>query len=134
MTTKIIKNSYETIEGIAKAAQSGLGDMAQDAKQSITGDTGTETAAPKTVSDPTKKQIKSDDQAKLQQMRQNLAQINQQIQEARKKREHKEVQEEQKKVQEKQFKKQETKKKESVLDKLIKSQQGSKEGVQRVSG
>ncbi len=133
MANRIINTSLETIEGIAKAAQRGIGDMANDAKQAVTGDIGTETAAPKTVSDPTKKQIKSDDQAKMQQMRQNLAQINQQIQEARKKREHKEVQEEQKQVQEKQIKKQEDKKKNVALDQSIKSQQGSKE-VQRVSG
>lgn len=126
MSNKIIKNSFETIEGIAKA-------VGNDAKQSITGQYPSDTP-PQVLPDQQKKVIKTDDSQKMQTIRQNLAKINQQIVEARKKREQKVVQEEHKQVQEKQEKQFETKKKESVLMKLIKSNKGTKEGLPKASG
>jgi len=126
VANKIVKNTFETIEGIAKG-------MGQDATQSLTG----QYPSPKpqaTLPTEQKTDIKTDEQKNLQIARQNIAKINQQIVEARKKRENRVVTEEKKQVQEKQEQKFEAKKKESVLMKLIKSQKGTKEGLPKASG
>ena len=82
-----------------------------------------------------RKNMARDDAQKMQQVRQNLVKINQEIVQARKSREHPpvapEAQLERARRNEKIV---EQKKKESVLQKLIKSRQGSKEAMQRASG
>ncbi len=127
MSNRVIKNTFETIEGITKG-------VVNDAKQSITGQYPSDTPKPQPLPDQQKKAIKSDDSQQIQAVRQNLAKINQQIVEIRKKRENKVVQEERKEDQKKQEKQYQEKKKESLLSKIIKSQKGTKEGVNRVGG
>lgn len=89
---------------------------------------------PKQVPNDQKQQIKQDDQAKAAQIRRNIANINAQIAEIRKKKEHESRRVEEHEKQAKKQEKVEKKKEESVLAKIIKSQKGTKEGMQRVSG
>jgi uncharacterized protein involved in exopolysaccharide biosynthesis len=127
----IIKNSLETIEGVAKtvggAAQKGMTDVGSDVVESITGNT-------KPLPNQQKQQIKQDDTQKQQVIRQNLVKLNEQIIQARKKREESYKQATQAKEEKKEEKKFEEKKKENFLMKLIKSRKGTKEGMQRASG
>ena len=75
-----------------------------------------------------------DDVRKMQQVRQNLVKINQEIVQARRSREQQYQQKDRVKQQVEERQVFEKKKKESVLQKLIKSRQGSKEAMQRASG
>jgi|SRR3989339_1969100 len=113
-------------KGVAAAAKPVVKtaeDMFKDALQSLTGNY------------KDKQALQAEEAKKIQEARVRLAQINKEIVEARKKREHLPAAPEaqllragqEKKVVEKQ-------KKESVLAKMIKSRQGSKEAMQRASG
>ena len=113
-------------KGVAAAAKpvgKTAEDMFKDALQSLTGNY------------KDKQALQAEEAKKIQEARVRLAQINKEIVEARKKREHLPAAPEaqllragqEKKVVEKQ-------KKESVLAKMIKSRQGSKEAMQRASG
>ncbi len=107
---------------VAKPVVKTAEDMFKDALQSLTGDYG------KPI-----EQIEQSETKKLQEARARLAQINKEIVEARKKREQA-PQAEQKPSfvpQQRDFGRA---RKESVLAKMIKSRQGSKEAMQRASG
>lgn len=133
MANKIATTSFETIEGIAKAANRGMADVAGDVAQAVSGGVD-ESLQGQVLPSSQKSQIKDQDAQHAAQVRQNIAQINQQIVEARRKRENKVIQTERKTIQENQVKKFEAKKKESVLMKLIKSYKGTKEGLPKASG
>lgn len=122
------------IKAVIKPVKKGAADMFKDALQSLTGNYSQQVEQGQ--SPVQTQQVKQDEAKKLQETRSRLAQINREIEEIRKKRDGqnkpseqiKQIkQTEQKKVVEKQ-------KKESVLAKLIKSRQGSKESMQRASG
>lgn len=123
---QIIKNTFEGIEGIARSTVSQVKklpmEMMRDAIASLGGQVTTVTQADQT-------EIKTKDKRDLMVARQNLASIIVELKQMKRDKPQ-EVQmdvKEQKKVLEK-------KKKESVLMKLIKSKQGSKEAMQRASG
>ena len=124
---KLEKGVAAVVKPVAKTAQ----EMFTDAVQSLTGSH----EKPIEQNEQTK-QIEQNEAKRLQEARARLTQINKEIVEARKKREEREskrVEEPEKKKQE-QKKVVEQKKKESVLAKMIRSRQGSKEAMQRASG
>ncbi len=124
---KLEKGAAAAVKPVAKTAQ----EMFTDALQSLTGNY--DKQAPQ--ADQATQALQAEEAKKIQEARARLAQINKEIIEARKKREERESRrveepekkQEQRKVVEKQ-------KKESVLAKMIKSRQGSKEAMQRASG
>lgn len=138
----------ESFERLGKKAAQPVKQMATDVARDVSESLGfspsnsdsatLEHAVPtKTISSKALGQIKTGDAARLQQIRQNLARINQDIVEARKKREQKyqeRTQQAEQKQQQQQVKKVEEVKKESVLQKLIKSRKGTKESMARASG
>lgn len=119
---RLEKGVAAAVKPVTKTAQ----EMFTDAVQSLTGNYNDKQAPQADQAEEAKK---------IQEVRAKLAQINKEIVEARKKREHPpatpEAQPEragqEKKVVEKQ-------RKESVLAKMIRSRQGSKEAMQRASG
>ena len=118
--------SFESIERLGKkAAQT----VSQDIKESLLGDI-------KTLTPEQKQKVFADEQKqqrRLQTMRQNIQVISQQMAEIRKKRRQQGEQKAQ--VEQKTMPiSQEKQKKESVLAKLLKSREGTKEGMQRASG
>lgn len=115
-------NTFESIENLGKKA-------GQVVKQTtaVVGQDIAEQFGLREIPKEEKQEIKKQDKS-------NLAVINQQIAEIRKKREQKQVEVKQEKKLEAQKKFFEQKKKESLLFKIIKSQKGTKEGVQRVGG
>ncbi|KKU28497.1 MAG: hypothetical protein UX80_C0003G0044 [Candidatus Amesbacteria bacterium GW2011_GWA2_47_11b] len=123
---KMEKGVAAAAKPVVKTAE----EMFKDAVQSLTGNYGKpieQSGQPE--------QIKQDEAKRLQVARARLAQINKEIVEARKKREEREsrrVEEPEKKQEQKKVV--EKKEKESVLAKMIKSRQGSKEAMQRASG
>jgi len=131
---RAVREYAEKLEkGVAAAAKPGVKtaeEMFKDAVQSLTGNYGKpieQSGQPE--------QIKQDEAKRLQVARARLAQINKEIVEARKKREEREsrrVEEPEKKQEQKKVV--EKKEKESVLQRMIKSRQGSKEAMQRASG
>lgn len=123
------RNSFETIENLGAKA-------GQVVKQTVAvvGQDISEQLGLKEISKDKKEEIKKEDQNKKAVVARNLDAINKQIAEIKKRREQKQ---EQVKHVDNQAKKQnefEKKKKESLLAKIIKSQQGTKEGVNRVGG
>ena len=130
---------FEKLETLGKTAakpvKRAVGDAFTDALQSLTGNYPQDVEKNQPMPQGQQKNMARDDAQKMQQVRQNLAKINQEIVQARKSREHPpvapEAQLERARRNEKVV---EQKKKESVLQKLIKSRQGSKEAMQRASG
>lgn len=122
------------VKAVVKPVKKTATDMLKDALQSLTGNYGqqVEQGQPPVQT----QQVKQDEAKKLQEIRSRLAQINREIEEIRKKREQayraKQAPQANQAKQEKKMTEQ--KKKESVLAKLIKSRQGSKESMQRASG
>jgi hypothetical protein len=131
----IKNNSFETIEGIARAAGSaakqGIADVAKDASESITGNYPSASSG-QVLPEQQKIQIKSTDDKKAVAVRQNIAQMNQKQQQFRQQKQQQQNQQVQKQAQVKQEKKFEVQKKESILSKILKSRKGTKEGVNRV--
>ncbi len=126
--------SFESIERLGKKAVKATSQIASevtgDIKESLLGEINTLTPVEKQRA-VLQEQAK---QRRLQQMRQNVQLMNQQIEEIRKKRQQKDEQKQQV-VQQQQVKKyQEKQKKESVLAKLLKSREGTKESISRASG
>ncbi len=119
-------NTFESIEKlthqVAQPAGELVKEVAGDVKESM--GLGVEKS----------QQIKQSDKAKISQIKQNIAVINQQMAQERKKREQKWQEQTKQQEQVKQVKKVAEKKKESVLQRLIKSREGTKEGMPRASG
>lgn len=125
---RLEKGAVAAARPVAKTAQ----EMFKDAVQSLTGSYDQQNQP--SQRNQQDQQIKQDEARRLQETRARLVQINREIEEIRKKRDHPPTaptaqfeRAKEKKVVEKQ-------KKESVLAKLIKSRQGSKEAMQRASG
>ena len=129
---------FEKLETLGKMAakpvKRAVGDAFTDALQSLTGNYLQDVEKNQPMPQGQQKNMARDDAQKMQQVRQNLAKINQEIVQARKSREQQYQQKDQVKQQVEEKKVFEKKKKESVLQKLIKSRQGSKEAMQRASG
>ena len=129
---------FEKLETLGKMAakpvKRAVGDAFTDALASLTGNYPQDVEKNKPMPQGLQKNMAQDDAQKIQQVRQNLAKINQDIIMARKKGEQQYQQKNQVKQQVEEKKGFEKKKKESVLQKLIKSRQGSKEAMQRASG
>ncbi len=130
----VVKDSFESIERLGKkAAQIGsqvTSEVTQDVKESIFGDI-------KSLTAEEEQRVIVQEQAKqkrVQQMRQNVQILNQQIEEIRKKRQQKEEQKKQVEQHQQGRKYEQKQKKESVLQKLLKSREGTKEGMPRASG
>lgn len=113
---------------VAKPIKKAVSDVTRDVTDSFG-----LTDLPKQVPNDQKQQIKQNDAAKMAQIRQNVANMNAQMAEIRKKREQQPVSEKEKNPPSLKLRK-DKEKKESVLMKVIKSQKGTKEGMQRVSG
>lgn len=126
---KLEKGAQAVTKPVVKTGQEAF----KDALQSLTGNYGKPIEEKKQV-----EQIEQSKNKKLQEIRARLAQINKEIMEARKKREkrqeHQENQENQEKQEKQEKRSVDKRKKESVLQKMIKSRQGSKEAMQRASG
>lgn len=131
-------SSFEKLETLGKMAakpvKRAVGDAFTDALQSLTGNYLQDVEKNQPMPQGQQKNMARDDAQKMQQVRQNLARINQEIVQARKKREQQGQEKDKVKQQVEEKKVFEKKKKESVLQKLIKSRQGSKEAMQRASG
>lgn len=112
---------------VAKPIKKAVSDVTRDVTDSFG-----LTDLPKQVPNDQKQQIKQDDQAKAAQIRQNIVKIDAQMTEIRKKREQQPVSEKEKNPPSLKLRK--DKEKDSALNKIIKSQKGTKEGMQRVSG
>lgn len=130
---KMERMATSTVKPIKKA----VSDVVRDVTDSmgltqVQSTDGTET--PKTVPAGQKQQIKQNDAAKMAQIRQNVANMNAQMAEIRKKRENESGRVEEHEKQTKKHEVVEKKKEDSALAKIIKSQKGTKEGMQRVSG
>lgn len=129
---------FEKLETLGKMAakpvKRAVGDAFTDALASLTGNYPQDVEKNQPMPQGQQKNMARDDAQKMQQVRQNLAKINQEIVQARKSREQQYQQKDQVKQQVEEKKVFEKKKKESVLQKLIKSRQGSKEAMQRASG
>lgn len=123
------RNSFETIENLGAKAGQVVKQTATVVSQDLAEQLGL-----KEVPKDKKDEIKKDEQNKKALVARNLDAINKQIAEIRKKREHKDEQVKQVDTQVKKQNEFEKKKKESLLAKIIKSQQGTKEGVNRVGG
>ena len=122
------------VQAVAKPVKQGAADLFKDALQSLTGNYGQQVEQGQAPVQT--QQVKQDEAKKLQETRARLVQINREIEEIRKKREQSQQakqapQAEQAKLEKKVVEK---KKKESVLAKIVKSRQGSKESMQRASG
>ncbi len=124
---------FESLENLTKKAAQPVKQAATDVARDISESFGFGKVVEQ-VTPQKKSQIKTGDAAHLQQVRQNLARINQEIAEVRKKREQKWAEQNKQGEQTKQIKQVEQQKKESVLQKMIKSRTGTKEAMQRVSG
>lgn len=126
---RLEKGVAAAVKPVAKTVQ----EMFTDALQSLTGDYRQASQAEQATQ--ATQVLQAEEAKKIQMARARLAQINKEIVEARKKREHPPAAPEaqpgqagqEKKVAEKQ-------RKESVLAKMIRSRQGSKEAMQRASG
>jgi len=115
-------NSFESIENLGKKA----GQMVRQTATVVGGDIA-EQFGLKEIPKEEKQEIKKEEKKKVDYLTAQITQI-------RQKKEQKQVQVKQEKKQEAQSKFFEKKKKESLLSKVIKSQQGTKEGVNRVGG
>lgn len=120
---------FESLEKLTKKAAQPVGQLARDLAGDVAESFGQQ------IPDSQKQQISQVGKAKVAQIRQNIALINQQMAEARKKREQKWQEQNKQKPpfvpQQRDFG---GARKESVLARLIKSRQGTKEGMQRASG
>jgi len=129
---------FEKLETLGKTAakpvKRAVGDAFTDALQSLTGNYPQDVEKNQPMPQGQQKNMARDDAQKMQQVRQNLAKINQEIVQARRSREQQYQQKDRVKQQVEERQVFEKKKKESVLQKLIKSRQGSKEAMQRASG
>src|SRR3989344_7221124 len=124
--------SFESLENLTKKAAQPVKQVAADVMGDVVESLGFGPAVERAQSisrvTPQKKaQIQTGDAAKLQQIRQNLTHINQEIAEVRKKREQKQVEQTKQSEQTKQIKKIEKKREDSVLAKMLKSREGTKE-------
>lgn len=122
------------VKSVVNPVKQVASDMFTDALKSLTGNYGQQVEQNQPPVQT--QQVAQDEAKKLQETRANLAQINREVAQARQKREQKQqqvVQVQQEKTEEKK-KVVEQQKKESVLSKIIKSRQGSKESMQRASG
>ncbi|MEK7154933.1 MAG: hypothetical protein AAB697_02300 [Patescibacteria group bacterium] len=127
-----IEKIEKGVKAVVKPVKKGAVDMFKDALQSLTGNYGQQVEQgqpPVQV-----QQVKQDEAKKLQETRARLVQINREIMEVRKKRENPPAAPEAQPGRARQKKMVEKQKKESVLAKLVKSRQGSKESMQRASG
>jgi len=120
------------VKAVAKPIKQGAVDMFKDALQSLSGNYGQQVEQGQAPIQT--QQVKQDEAKKLQETRARLVQINREIEEARRKREHPPAALEAQPGRARQKKMVEKKKKESVLAKIVKSRQGSKESMQRASG
>ena len=129
---------FEKLETLGKTAakpvKRAVGDAFTDALQSLTGNYPQDVEKNQPMPQGQQKNMARDDVRKMQQVRQNLVKINQEIVQARRSREQQYQQKDRVKQQVEERQVFEKKKKESVLQKLIKSRQGSKEAMQRASG
>ena len=129
---------FEKLETLGKTAakpvKRAVGDAFTDALQSLTGNYPQDVEKNQPMPQGQQKNMARDDAQKMQQVRQNLVKINQEIVQARRSREQQYQQKDRVKQQVEERQVFEKKKKESVLQKLIKSRQGSKEAMQRASG
>ncbi len=123
----------EKMERMATVAAKPIKKVVSDVAQDVTDSFGL-TDMPKQVPNDQKQQIKQDDRAKAAQIRQNIAKIDAQMAEIRKKRELESRRVEEHEKHTKKHEVVEKKKEDSALTKIIKSQKGTKEGMQRVSG
>jgi len=120
------------VQAVAKPVKQGVVDMFKDALQSLTGNYGEQVEQGQAPVQT--QQVKQDEAKKLQETRATLVQINREIREIGKKRESPPAAPAAQVERAKEKKMVEKQKKESVLAKLIKSRQGSKEAMQRASG
>ena len=129
---------FEKLETLGKTAlksvKRAVDDAFTDALQSLTGNYPQDVEKNQPMPQGQQKNMARDDVRKMQQVRQNLVKINQEIVQARRSREQQYQQKDRVKQQVEERQVFEKKKKESVLQKLIKSRQGSKEAMQRASG
>ena len=129
---------FEKLETLGKKAlkpvKRAVDDAFTDALQSLTGNYPQDVEKNQPMPQGQQKNMARDDVRKMQQVRQNLVKINQEIVQARRSREQQYQQKDRVKQQVEERQVFEKKKKESVLQKLIKSRQGSKEAMQRASG
>lgn len=119
------------VKAVAKPVKKGAADMFKDALQSLTGSYDDKQAP---QAEQATQALKAEETKKIQETRARLAQINREIEEIRKKRDQIQQQEKQKEQKPPSLKLRRAREKESVLAKLIKSRQGSKEAMQRASG
>lgn len=125
-----IASPFESIENLSKKAAQPVMQAAADVGRDVAESFG----FGQTLDENSQTQIKAKDSTNLQRTRQNLVRINQEMAESRKKREQKWAEQIKKNEQTKQIKQVEQQKKESVLQKMIKSRTGTKEAMQRASG
>ena len=128
--SKIIQNSFEGVETIKKGVAGGIKKAVEVTADEVAESLGLKEV--KVMTGEEKAEIEKKDREKAVLTRQNLARINQEIVEIRKKKERKQEQKVQTQRREEAVKQE--KKKESPLMKIIKSQQGSKEAMQRAGG
>lgn len=129
MPRQVITETFEALGGVARAAGQQAarlpGEMLKDIADTVIA------PQPPAASQP---QVATEEKKQLVVVRQNLARINEQIKQARQAREQRQREPIGQMKQAKQIEKVEQKKKESVLARLIKSREGTKERILRVSG
>ena len=133
---------FESLENLTKKAaqpvKQVVSDVISDVVESLGGSpvsaSGSVPVQKSNVTEIDTGKISANERKKLGQIRQNLVRINLEMAEARKKREQKWVEQNKQQEQVKQVKKVEEKKKESVLAKMLKSREGTKESMARAPG
>lgn len=133
MAVRIGDDSMEKVERMVGGVAKSVGKAASDVAGDVKGSLGLE----KLQSLPTEQQavIKREDETRSRVIRQNIRLMDQEIEEIRRKRKQQEQQQVQVQARKKEEKKiVEKKKSDSVLARLIKSREGTKEGMQRASG
>lgn len=132
MAVRIGDDSMEKVERMVGGVAKGTGKVAADVVGDVKESLGLETLQ----SLPTEQQtvIKREDEARSRVIRRNIKLMDREIDEIRRKRKQQEQQQAQVQTQRREQKKTEKKRGESVLEKLLKSREGTKEGIQRVSG
>ena len=132
---------WETIEGIAKSAakpvKKAVADVGSDVKESLSSSLSSGDEGKKQISAVGQEKAAEEQQRILVQTRQNLQEMNAQVKKAREERRHRQEQAGQAAQAKKAEKKKqaiEEKKKETVLQKLLRSRGGTREGIQRAGG